>query len=138
MFYKINTFLQKITTCIGLQTANIICKYITCIFFQFWMWLLRFVFYVVSKRSSFLWQKKNWIIFAALYFYLCELKSVSQTFEILFQTGDINIFVLCGVFFSIYVWLKSCFSNEKNISSKIGDTLFFSINMKLHIKQKIQ
>ena len=30
-------------------------------------------------------------------------KSVSQVFKILFQTGDINIFVLHSVFFSRYV-----------------------------------
>ena len=29
------------------------------------------------------------------------------------QTGDINIFVLRGVFFSRYVRLKSSFSDEK-------------------------
>ena len=34
-------------------------------------------------------------------------KSVSQIFKVLFQTGDINIFVLRGVFFSRYVRLKS-------------------------------
>ena len=33
-------------------------------------------------------------------------KSVSQIFKILFQTGDINIFVLRGVFFSRYIQLK--------------------------------
>ena len=32
---------------------------------------------------------------------------MSQIFKILFQTEDINIFVLCGVFFSTYVQLKS-------------------------------
>ena len=42
-------------------------------------------------------------------------KSVSQIFEILFQTGD-------GVFFSKYVQLKSSFC-EKNFSGEIGDTL---------------
>ena len=46
-------------------------------------------------------------------------KSVSQVFKILFQTGDINIFVLRGVFFSSYVQLKSSFSDEKNISGEI-------------------
>ena len=46
-------------------------------------------------------------------------KSVSQIFKILFQTGDINIFVLRGVFFSRYVRLKSSFSNEKGISGEI-------------------
>ena len=38
---------------------------------------------------------------------------MSQIFKILFQTGDINIFVLRGVFFSRYVQLKSPFSDEK-------------------------
>ena len=46
-------------------------------------------------------------------------KSVSQIFKILFQTGDINIFVLRGVFFTKYVQLKSSFSDEKNISGEI-------------------
>ena len=38
---------------------------------------------------------------------------VFQIFNILFQTGDINIFVYRGVFFSRYVQLKSLFSDEK-------------------------
>ena len=46
-------------------------------------------------------------------------KSVSQISKTLFQTGDINIFVLRGVFFSRYVQLKSSFSDEKNISGEI-------------------
>ena len=46
-------------------------------------------------------------------------KSMSQIFKILFQTGDINIFVLRGVFFNRYVQLKSAFSGEKNISGEI-------------------
>ena len=44
---------------------------------------------------------------------------MSQIFKILFQTGDINIFVLRGASFSIYVQLKSSFSDERNISGKI-------------------
>ena len=48
---------------------------------------------------------------------------MSQIFEILFQTGVINIFVLLGVFFSRYVQLKSSFSRKKNISGEICDTL---------------
>ena len=47
-------------------------------------------------------------------------ESMSQIFKILFQTGDINIFVLRGVFFSRYVQLKNSISNEKNISGEIG------------------
>ena len=46
-------------------------------------------------------------------------KSVSQIVKILFQTGDINIFVLRGVFFSRYVQLKSSISDRKNISGEI-------------------
>ena len=40
-------------------------------------------------------------------------KIVSQIFKILFQTGDINIFVLRGFFLSRYVQLRSSFSDEK-------------------------
>ena len=40
-------------------------------------------------------------------------KSVSQIFKILFQTGDINIFVLPGVFFCRYVQLKAPFLTKK-------------------------
>ena len=46
-------------------------------------------------------------------------KRVPQIFKILFQTGGINVFVLCGVFFSRYVQIKSSFSDEKN-SGEIG------------------
>ena len=46
-------------------------------------------------------------------------KSVPQIFKILFQTGDINILVLRGVFFNRYVQLKSTLSNKKNISCEI-------------------
>ena len=51
-------------------------------------------------------------------------KSVSQIFKILFQTGDINIFVLRGVFFSRYVQLKSSFSDEK--TSAVKSETYFS------------
>ena len=50
-------------------------------------------------------------------------RSVSQIFKILFQTGDINIFVPHGVFFSSYVQLKSSISNEKTSAVK-SETLF--------------
>ena len=43
-------------------------------------------------------------------------KIASQVFKILFQTGDINIFVFRGVFSSRYVQLKSSFPDEKYIS----------------------
>ena len=64
------------------------------------------------------------LIFVALYFYIYELKFVSQIFNILFQIGDINIFVLRGVFFSRYVQLKSSFSDEKKTSAVKSETDF--------------
>ena len=45
-------------------------------------------------------------------------KGMSQIFKILFQTGDINIFVLRGVFFGRYVQLRSSFSDEKTSAVK--------------------
>ena len=48
-----------------------------------------------------------------------SLESVSQIFKVFFQTGDINIFVLRGVFFSRYIQLKSSLSEEKIINGKI-------------------
>ena len=52
-------------------------------------------------------------------------KSVPPFFKILLQIRDITDLVLCGVFFSRYVQLKSFFFDEKNISAagKIWDTL---------------
>ena len=46
-------------------------------------------------------------------------KIVSQIFKIVFHTGDINNFVLCGVLFSRYVQVKSSFCDEKNIRGEI-------------------
>ena len=63
------------------------------------------------------------IIFAALWFYLYELKKYVSDFKNLISTGDINIFVLRGVFFSRYVQLKSSISNEKTSAVK-SETCF--------------
>ena len=49
---------------------------------------------------------------------------MSQIFKTLFQTGDINIFVLRGAFFSRYVQLKSSFSDEK--TSAVKSATYFS------------
>ena len=56
-------------------------------------------------------------------------KSFSQIFKILFQTEDINTFVLRGVFFSRYVQLKSSFSDEK--TSAVKSETRFSLVEKL-------
>ena len=52
-------------------------------------------------------------------------KSVSQIFKILFQPGDINIFVLRGIFFSRYVQLESLFSGKK--TSAVKSETYFSV-----------
>ena len=44
---------------------------------------------------------------------------MSQIFKILFQTGDVNIFVLRDVFFSRCVQLKISFSDEKTSAQLI-------------------
>ena len=48
---------------------------------------------------------------------------MSQIFKILFQTEDINMLILTGVFFIRYVQLKRSFSDGKNISVEIWDIL---------------
>ena len=52
-------------------------------------------------------------------------KSVSQIFKILFQTGDINILVPRGVFFSTCVQLKASFLTKK--TSAVKSETYFSI-----------
>ena len=47
---------------------------------------------------------------------------MSQVCKILFQAGDINIFVLRGVFFSRYVQLKSSFSDKKKTLAVKSET----------------
>ena len=51
-------------------------------------------------------------------------RSVSQIFNILFQPGDINIFVLRGVFFTRYIQLKSSLSDEKKTPAVKSKTHF--------------
>ena len=47
-------------------------------------------------------------------------KSVSQIFKILIHTGDNNIFILHGFFFSRCVQLKSSFLTEKTAAMQSG------------------
>ena len=53
-----------------------------------------------------------------MYLLYLSAQKVSQIFKTLFQTGDINIFVLRGVFLSRYVQLKT-FSDAEKISGGI-------------------
>ena len=49
--------------------------------------------------------------------------SVSYIFKILFQTGDINIFVRRGVFLTRQIQLKSSFPDEKTSTLKSETTV---------------
>ena len=121
LFYKINTFWWKTATCIGLQVEQIFSVNIINIYFQFWGWLLRilfFFFFVISESSSSRGKNSFEIIFVACTSVCMSSKSVSQILKILFQTGDINIFALHGVFYSWYVQLKSSFPDEKTSALK--------------------
>ena len=143
-FYKINTFLQKVTTCIGLQ-ANTYFS-ILCVAFAapFLSYFQKLQLLVANKFWTnfccivllYLWAQKVCPRFLKSYFkleiliilsfvvsLLVDMFNVSQIFKILFQTGDINNFVIRGVIFSRYVQLKSSFSDEKKISGKIWHTL---------------
>ena len=61
-----------------------------------------------------------WTNFCCIVLLYLWAQKVSQIFKILFQTRDINIFGLHGVFFSRYVQLNSSFSD---ISCEIWDRL---------------
>ena len=65
-------------------------------------------------------------------------KIVSQILKTLFQTGDINIFVLRGVFFSKYVQIKSSFSDEKNTSDEIWDIVIENIEDNIENREAIE
>ena len=60
---------------------NTLCKYLISIFFQFWTLPLWFIFYVISRSSSFLWQKKlKWFLLHCTSIWMSskELKSYQR------------------------------------------------------------
>ena len=122
LFYKINACLQKTTTCIRLWTKQIFLVNIKYTYFSSlgMAFAVSFLYYFQKLQ---LLKKNFWTNFCYIVLLYLRVQKVSQIFKILFQTGDINIFVLRGVFFSRYVQLKSSFSDEKNISGEIWDTL---------------
>ena len=102
--------------------ANILSKYIIYNFFNFGRGFCGF-FPMLFPKAPASGCKNILTDFCCIVLLYLWAQKVSQIFKILFQTGDINIFVLRGVFFSRYVQLKSSFSDEKNISGKIWDIL---------------
>ena len=80
--------------------ANIICKYIIYILFHSILGMTFTIPFLLFFKALASYGKKTLKQFLLYCTSIClTSKSVSQIFEILFQTGDINIFVLRGVFF---------------------------------------
>ena len=119
LLYKINTCLQKNYHLhwIG-GRANIISKYIIYIFFNFWRGFYGSFPTLFPKDPASCYKKiLNQFLLHCTSIFMSS-KNVSQIFKILFQTGDINIFVLRGVFFSRYVQLKTSLLTEKTSAVK--------------------
>ena len=99
-FYKINTCLQKTTTCIRLQAGQIFLVNLYIHSFQFWGWFLQFLSCVTSKNSSF------------LLYYIYELKKCLRFLKSYFKL-EILIFLSL-----VDVKLKSSFSDKKKSAVK--------------------
>ena len=117
LFYKINTYLQKTTTCTGLQAEQILSVKIwnIYIFNLGWGFCDFFLFYF--QKLQLLVEKKFVLTFAALYFFY-----LSKIFKILFQAGNINIFVFHGIFYNRSAQLKSYFSDKKSQQWNLRNT----------------
>ena len=101
---------------------NILCEYIIYIFFNFGTGFCGSFAMLFPKAPASCCKNvlnKFLLHYASI---LMSSKSMSQIFKILFQNGNINIFVLHGVFFNRYVQLKCSYSDEKN-SGEIWDIL---------------
>ena len=71
-------------------------------------------FSVLFPKAPASWRKKKLKYFLLHCTSICmSSKACLRFFKVFFQTGDINIFVLRGVFFIWYVQLKGSFSDKK-------------------------
>ena len=137
LFYKIDTCLQKTTTCIGLQAEHIFSVNVSYMYFvNFGEWLLRFLFYVISRTWSFLWLKHFEINFAALHFYfyysivlLSSIISVwSQKLCLRFLKSSFRLemwifLFFAGSFLVDMFSIKTPSRTKKNISGEIWKIL---------------
>ena len=76
LFYKINTCLQKTTTCIGLRADQVFSVNIKYTYFSIW----GVAFTEPFQKLQLLVVKNFELIFAALYFYIYELKNFVSDF----------------------------------------------------------
>ena len=123
LFYKINTYLQKTTPCIRLRAEQIFSVDTKYTYFSILGVAFTVPFLCYFQKLQLLVVKKFWTNFCSIVLLYLWAQKLCLIFLKPYFTGDINIFVLRGVFFSRYVLLKSSFSGEKNISAEIWDTL---------------
>ena len=121
LFYKINTCLPKPTTCIGLQaeqmfSVNTKYPYFSILSVAFVVPLLSYF-----QKLQLLAVKRFWTNFCCIV--LLYLWAQKVCLKFLKSYFKLEILIFRGVFFSRYVQLKSSFSDEKNISGEIWDTL---------------
>ena len=87
-------------------------------FFQFWASLCGF-FTILFPEAPASCGKKNLKQFLLRFTSFCmSSESMSQIFNILFQTGNINVCLLRGVFFNRSVQLKRHFLTKKTSVTK--------------------
>ena len=113
LFYKINTCLLKTTTCTGYQGQDIFSVKISIYILNFERGFCDSFSILFPEALAFCGEKvlKQFLLHCIS---ICiSSKNLSRIFKILFQTGNINIFVLRGVFFSRSVQLRSFISGEK-------------------------
>ena len=117
LFYKINTSLQKITTCTGLKTANILSKYMIYIFFNFGRGFCG-IFPMLFPKVPASCCKKFWTDFCCIVLlYLWAQKACPRFLKSYFKL-EILIFLSFVVSLSRYVQLKSSFSDKKTSAVK--------------------
>ena len=121
---------KKITAYIGLQVEQILFIYIYMSYMLYICYIYTILWVGFAFCSSFFFchfQKLQLLVVkkfcCIILLFVWAQKVIPKIFKILFQTGDFTIFVLCCVFFSRYVQLKSSFSDENIISSEIWDKL---------------
>ena len=94
--------------------SNVVKTLFLKIYIYFWAGFLLLWVKLPFRSSNFTLKNDFEIIFPALFQFTLAPK-VSQILIILFQTGNINTFVLRCVIFIIHFQKKTSFSREKNI-----------------------
>ena len=104
------------------------------IFIQFWEWLFTFSMLFAEAPASCDQKFLKWFVLHCTLICMSS-KSVSHICKIIFQTEDINIFVLCGIFFRRHVQLKSSFSNKWKKQNKTKTKKKTEVKSEIHFRE---